>query len=79
MANKKTIIDEIEENDPIFEKAQIGHLKNHLKILEKSLRKNKEDLEIAQAALNYKDKKLKSWKNKYYVLINKNVKDEKSI
>ena len=79
MQSKQIIIDETEENSPEFMEASRMYFKGRLYDLEKRLKKTEENLEIAQAAANYNKKKLESWKNKYYTLVNQKQKNEKSI
>lgn len=69
--NQRVLIDEIEETSPEFLEATRMYFKGKLNDLEKTLRKTEEKLLIAEAAANYNKKKLDSWKNKYYNLINK--------
>ena len=79
MQSKQIIIDDVEENSPEFMEASRMYFKGRLYDLEKRLKKTEENLEIAQAAANYNKKKLESWKNKYYTLVNQKQKNEKSI
>lgn len=79
MQSEQIIIDDVEENSPEFMEASRMYFKGRLYDLEKRLKKTEENLEIAQAAANYNKKKLESWKNKYYTLVNQNQKNEKSI
>jgi len=79
MANENIIIDETEENSLEFLEASTMFLKGKVYDLEKRLKKAEESLTIAEAAANYNKKKLDSWKNKYYNLINQNKKNEESI
>ena len=74
MASKQIIIDDVEENSPEFIEASRMYFKGRLYDLEKRLKKTEENLEIAQAAANYNKKKLESWKNKYYTLVNQKQK-----
>jgi len=77
--NQRVLIDEIEETSPEFIEATRMYFKGKLNDLEKTLRKTEEKLLIAEAAANYNKKKLDSWKNKYYNLINQNKRNEESI
>lgn len=79
MQSKQIIIDDVEENSPEFIEASRMYFKGRIYDLEKRLKKTEENLEIAQAAANYNKKKLESWKNKYYTLVNQKQKNEKSI
>ena len=79
MANKNILIDETELNSPEFMEASRMFFKGRIYDLEKRLKNTEENLEIARAAANYNKKKLESWKNKYYTLVNQNQKNEKSI
>jgi hypothetical protein len=79
MQSKQIIIDDVEENSPEFIEASRMYFKGRIYDLEKRLKKTEENLVIAQAAANYNKKKLESWKNKYYTLVNQNQKNEKSI
>jgi len=79
MANEKILIDETEENSVEFLEASTMFLKGKVYDLEKRLKKAEESLTIAEAAANYNKKKLDSWKNKYYNLINQNKRNEESI
>ena len=74
MANKNILIDETELNSPEFMEASRMFFKGRVYDLEKRLKKTEQNLEIAQAAANYNKKKLESWKNKYYTLVNQNQK-----
>ncbi len=79
MANENIIIDETEKNSLEFLEASTMFLKGKVYDLQKQLKKAQENLVIAEAAANYNKKKLDSWKNKYYNLINQNKRNEKSI
>lgn len=79
MANEKILIDETEENSPEFIEASTMFLRGKVHDLQKQLKKAQENLVIAEAAANYNKKKLDSWKNKYYTLINQTNKDAKNI
>lgn len=78
MANENIIIDEIEKNSLEFLEASTMFLKGKVYDLQKQLKKAEESLTIAEAAANYNKKKLDSWKNKYYNLINQNKRNEES-
>lgn len=78
MANENIIIDETEKNSLEFLEASTMFLKGKVYDLQKQLKKAEESLTIAEAAANYNKKKLDSWKNKYYNLINQNKRNEES-
>ena len=79
MANEKILIDETEENSLEFLEASTMFLRGKVYDLQKQLKKAEESLTIAEATANYNKKKLDSWKNKYYNLINQNKRNEESI
>tara|TARA_B100001059_G_scaffold231625_1_gene267780 strand:+ start:1500 stop:1730 length:231 start_codon:yes stop_codon:yes gene_type:complete len=76
MANKKILIDETQETSQEFLEASTMFLRGKLNDLQKRLKKAEDNLTIAEATANYNKKKLDSWKNKYYNLINKNKKND---
>ena len=76
MANEKILIDETQETSQEFLEASTMFLRGKLNDLQKRLKKAEDNLTIAEATANYNKKKLDSWKNKYYNLINKNKKND---
>ena len=76
MANKKILIDKTKETSQEFLEASTMFLRGKLNDLQKRLKKAEDNLTIAEATANYNKKKLDSWKNKYYNLINKNKKND---